>query len=332
MSKKVVYAVPASGWTASRIRAQLNAHRWQRIGSAIIRHNGDPSPGELRHVALAVQGPRALLTAFTGLHEDGLTGWERGEIHLLVPCGARVVRPPELSLRIHYTGRWDLVEQTHARRPCSPQPSATTRDTAADCWIVLDQLTPAPCVAEGKACSARSSCTSGAARPSCTGISSGRGCQAREDGLMPLNTDLTVSADPALLDVERIARWLAGSYWAHDRERDTVERSLAGSLVWGAYADGGQVGLTRAVTDRATFAWLCDVVVDEAWRGRGVGHRMVGVAVEELRALGVPRIVLTTRDAHRVYADLGFSALRVPATWMEIDTRATRPDPQDVRR
>jgi GNAT superfamily N-acetyltransferase len=148
---------------------------------------------------------------------------------------------------------------------------------------------------------------------------------------MPLDTDVTVSADPALLDVDRIAGWLAGSYWARDRDRATVERSLAGSLNWGAYLCGSQVGLTRAVTDRATFAWLCDVVVDEAWRGHGIGHRMVGAVVEELRAMGVPRIVLTTRDAHRVYADLGFSALRVPATWMEIDTRATRPDPQDVR-
>jgi GNAT superfamily N-acetyltransferase len=148
---------------------------------------------------------------------------------------------------------------------------------------------------------------------------------------MPLDTDVTVSADPALLDVDRIAGWLAGSYWARDRDRSTVERSLAGSLNWGAYLCGSQVGLTRAVTDRATFAWLCDVVVDEAWRGHGIGHRMVGAVVEELRAMGVPRIVLTTRDAHRVYADLGFSALRVPATWMEIDTRATRPDPQDVR-
>lgn len=121
----------ASGWTASRVRAQLNARRWQRIGSAIIRHNGDPSTGELRQVALAVQGPRALLTAFTGLHELGLTGWERGEIHLLVPRGARVVRPPELPLRIHYTGRWDLVEQAHARRLHATAPAAVL--AAADC-------------------------------------------------------------------------------------------------------------------------------------------------------------------------------------------------------
>jgi len=47
----------ASGWTASRIRAQLNANRWQRVGTAIIRHNGDPSTTQLRQVALAVQAP-----------------------------------------------------------------------------------------------------------------------------------------------------------------------------------------------------------------------------------------------------------------------------------
>lgn len=121
----------ASGWTASRIRAQLNANRWQRVGTAIIRHNGDPSTTELRQVALAVQGPRALLTAFTGLHEGGLTGWDRSEIHLLVPRGARVVRPAELLLRIHYTGRWDLVEQAHARRLHAAAPAAVL--AAAEC-------------------------------------------------------------------------------------------------------------------------------------------------------------------------------------------------------
>jgi hypothetical protein len=121
----------ASGWTASRIRAHANPHRWQRIGTAIIRHNGDPGIAEPRRVALAVQGPRALLTAFTALHEDGLTGWDRSEIHLLVPRGARVVRPPELPLRIHYTGRWDRVEQVRARRLHASAPAAVL--AAAEC-------------------------------------------------------------------------------------------------------------------------------------------------------------------------------------------------------
>jgi GNAT superfamily N-acetyltransferase len=143
---------------------------------------------------------------------------------------------------------------------------------------------------------------------------------------------LSISDDPALLDLDRVCAWLASSYWANDRPRELVQRSLAGSINYGVYApDGTQLALTRVITDRATFAWLCDVVVDEQWRGRGIGTWLVGAVVDELRELDIFRVVLTTRDAHGVYAALGFEPLRVPQTWMEIDVRATRPEPGDVR-
>jgi len=141
----------------------------------------------------------------------------------------------------------------------------------------------------------------------------------RRDGLF-------ISDDPGLLDLDRVCAWLAASYWASYRDRATIERSLAGSRCYGVYeADGTQLGLTRVVTDGATFAWLCDVVVDEAWRGRGIGSWLVGAVVEQLRGEDVARIVLTTRDAHGVYGPIGFEPLRVPRTWMEIDVRPTRP-------
>jgi GNAT superfamily N-acetyltransferase len=107
-----------------------------------------------------------------------------------------------------------------------------------------------------------------------------------------------------------------------------VARSLDGSRTFGVYDDrAGQVAVARVVTDGVTFAWVCDVVVDEAWRGRGVGTWLMGAVVDELRRQDVKRIVLTTRDAHGVYAQIGFEAVRVPRTWMEIDVRPTRPDP-----
>lgn len=142
----------------------------------------------------------------------------------------------------------------------------------------------------------------------------------RPDGLF-------VSDDPDLLDLDRICAWLAASYWASYRDRATIARSVAGSRCYGVYApDRTQLGLTRVVTDGATFGWLCDVVVDEAWRGRGIGSWLLGAVVEQLRSEDIARIVLTTRDAHGVYAPLGFEPLRVPRTWMEIDVRPTRPN------
>jgi GNAT superfamily N-acetyltransferase len=149
--------------------------------------------------------------------------------------------------------------------------------------------------------------------------------QRRDDGLV-------ISDDPARIDVDRVVAWLGSSYWAADRSREAIVRSLANSRVFGVYTPAGeQIALARATTDLASFAWIGDVVVDAAWRGRGIGRWLVGTVVEQLRDLGVPRFVLATRDAHGVYAALGFEPLRVPATWMEIDTRPGRPDPGDVR-
>jgi GNAT superfamily N-acetyltransferase len=146
----------------------------------------------------------------------------------------------------------------------------------------------------------------------------------RPDGLI-------LSDDRARLDLSRIRRWLAQSYWASDRTPELIERSIQHSRTYGVYTPTGeQVALARATTDLASFAWLGDVVVDEAYRGRGIGRWLVGSVVEHLRGFGVPRFVLTTRDAHGVYGALGFEPLRVPRTWMEIDTRATRPEVADV--
>ena len=143
---------------------------------------------------------------------------------------------------------------------------------------------------------------------------------------------LYISDDPDLLDRPLIRAWLAASYWASDRSAEAIDVSIANSRSYGAYtANGAQVALARVTTDLASFAWIGDVVVDEQLRGQGIGRWLVGTAVEHLRALGVPRFVLATRDAHGVYAALGFEPLRVPQTWMEIDLRATRPSAADVR-
>jgi hypothetical protein len=95
------------GWTGAAIRSQLRARRWQRIGRALVRHNGQLAASERREVALVQLGPRAVLTSFTALEDQGLQTWERDEIHVLVPRGARVRRTAGLPVAVHYTDRWD---------------------------------------------------------------------------------------------------------------------------------------------------------------------------------------------------------------------------------
>ena len=129
---------------------------------------------------------------------------------------------------------------------------------------------------------------------------------------------IALSDDPARLDVARVHGWLAGSYWSPGIERSRVERAIAGSHCLGAYAgDGGQIGFARAITDRATFAWIADVWVDEGARGQGLGRRMVRWFLDHPDYADLRRIGLVTADAHGVYAKLGFHSLLRPDRWME---------------
>ncbi|MFI5852055.1 GNAT family N-acetyltransferase [Micromonospora chalcea] len=134
-----------------------------------------------------------------------------------------------------------------------------------------------------------------------------------------------ISTDPDRIDLDRVHAWLAGdAYWARGRERAMVARSFAGSIGFGVYRpdDGRQVAVARVVTDRATFAWLCDVYVDPAERGRGLGTWLAGAVRDHLNELGVRRILLATLDAHGVYAKLGFRPV-APDRWMELDQPVT---------
>jgi GNAT superfamily N-acetyltransferase len=133
----------------------------------------------------------------------------------------------------------------------------------------------------------------------------------------------TVSDDPDRLDVAAIHAYLTGSYWAAGIPRAVVEKSIAHSLCFGLYdGDGRQVGFARVVTDRATFAYLGDVYVLEAHRGRGLSKFLMECIDAHPELAGLRRFMLVTADAHGLYAQFGFRAPARPERLME------RHDPQ----
>jgi GNAT superfamily N-acetyltransferase len=119
-----------------------------------------------------------------------------------------------------------------------------------------------------------------------------------------------VSTDPARLDVGLVHRWLSGeSHWARGVPRAVIERALKNSLNFAAYDDGGQqVGFARIVTDKATFAWLADVFVIDAHRGKGVSRLLMQAIVDHPDLQGLRRWLLATRDAHGLYEKFGFTS------------------------
>ncbi len=130
----------------------------------------------------------------------------------------------------------------------------------------------------------------------------------------------TVTTDPARLKVEEIHRYLSASYWAKNRSREAVERSLANSLCFGLYDAGKQIGLARVVSDFATFAYLCDVYVLDAYQGKGLGTWLLQSVMSHPDLQNLRRWLLATRDAHRLYRKSGFTELQSPERWMELFT------------
>ncbi|GAB3395552.1 GNAT family N-acetyltransferase [Humibacter soli] len=127
------------------------------------------------------------------------------------------------------------------------------------------------------------------------------------------------SADTADVDREQVHRWLSEeSYWASNRARATQDAAIDASRNYGVFdtESGEQVAYARVVTDGVTFAWLCDVFVDPAVRGNGIGVGLIEGVVAELEPLGLKRVALSTGDAHGLYAKFGFEPLADPSMWM----------------
>lgn len=127
-----------------------------------------------------------------------------------------------------------------------------------------------------------------------------------------------ISTDSAAMDVDAIHAYLTRSYWAEGIPRETVERSLRGSMCFGLFSDREQVGFARVITDGATFAYLCDVYVLEGHRGRGLSKWLMEVVLAHPDLQGLRRFLLATRDAHELYRRYGFTPMPRPERFMEI--------------
>ena len=120
-------------------------------------------------------------------------------------------------------------------------------------------------------------------------------------------------------DRDAVYRFLSEeAYWSKGIPREIFDASIAGSLSFAAYRDHELVGYARVVTDRATFAWLCDVFVLPAHRGAGVARVLMDAVMAHRDLARVRNFLLATRDAHGLYAKYGFAPLPEPARWMTI--------------
>ena len=127
-----------------------------------------------------------------------------------------------------------------------------------------------------------------------------------------------ISTDPDRLDIQAVHAYLTRSYWAEGIPIQTVAKSIPGSLCFGLFDEARQIGFARVITDRVTFAYLCDVYVLPDYRGQCLGRWLMEAVCSHPDLQGLRRFVLVTRDAHGLYEKFGFTPVKDSARYMEI--------------
>lgn len=129
--------------------------------------------------------------------------------------------------------------------------------------------------------------------------------------------DFLISTDPRRLQLDIIYGFLSRSYWAKDRSREAVARSIEHSLCFGVYYRDTQVGFARVITDYVVVANLVDVFIIEDYQGSGLGKWLLSCVVSHPELQDVRNWLLATRDAHSLYEKFGFKPLARSEAFME---------------
>lgn len=134
------------------------------------------------------------------------------------------------------------------------------------------------------------------------------------------------STDRSKLEIEMVLEFLSRSYWARDTPIRALRVSFETSFCLGLYqAGGGQVGFARVVTDFARIAFLSDVFVLEAHRGKGLGKLLIRKVLDHPLLKDVETWLLATLDAHTLYEQFGFRRYSGSGKFMVLHRSGNRP-------
>jgi GNAT superfamily N-acetyltransferase len=131
--------------------------------------------------------------------------------------------------------------------------------------------------------------------------------------------EFLISTNREYLSLDVVHGFLTNCYWAKGIPREVVARSIEHALCFGIYdGEGAQVGFARVISDFATMAYVGDVFVLETHRGRGLGKWLMQCIMQHPALQNLRRWILTTRDAHGLYSQVGFTPVKAPERFMEL--------------
>ncbi|MCL6242882.1 GNAT family N-acetyltransferase [Acinetobacter amyesii] len=134
----------------------------------------------------------------------------------------------------------------------------------------------------------------------------------------PLPNNLKITDDKNEMDLDTVHRFLSHTYWSKNIPKHVVKKAIENSLAVALLLDDEIIGFGRAITDYATFAYLADIYVADAHRGKDYSKLIVSTLFEKCGSADLRRMLLATADAHGLYRQFGFTDLAQPASFLEI--------------
>lgn len=129
-----------------------------------------------------------------------------------------------------------------------------------------------------------------------------------------------ISTDKDKLDIPKIHQQVKNTYWGGYRTLELTTTTIKSCLCFGLYTqEDEQIGFARVLTDKVVFAYLMDVLIFEPFKGKGLGKMLVKYILEHPDIKNVFTVALKTKDAHGLYAPLGFSKVGNSDMWMAMD-------------
>lgn len=130
------------------------------------------------------------------------------------------------------------------------------------------------------------------------------------------------------MDFVKVTNMLANAFWCPGIRIEEVRKGAINStLVVGAFIqDKSQVGYARVISDKTRFAYILDVYVDENYRRKGIGQKLINYILSHEELTEVYQWLLITKDAHGVYSKVGFKSIPQPLTLAFMGILKERPE------
>jgi len=128
----------------------------------------------------------------------------------------------------------------------------------------------------------------------------------------------TITTDKDKIDLDKISNLFSNNYLNYKKTRDGIIETLNNSLCFSIFKGENQIGFARVISDYSTFALLCDVYIDEAFRGKGIGTWMMECILSHPNLQQLSKWLVNSNEAKELYEKFGFSYLKNSEGFLEL--------------